>query len=148
MDQRERLKLQKQYEQYADTQVLDLLRDGPGAFVDGAYDLLEQEARRRGIAPDEPSAQQKDQEGRPAPALPGEDPGLPEAFVEIAVINSDVDRSAVERAMEATGIPYHFMRMSMAGKELPLALMVDQGRIEDAVTALQPVPLSGSIALW
>ncbi|HOU36393.1 MAG TPA: hypothetical protein PLJ26_05165 [Candidatus Omnitrophota bacterium] len=147
MDQHEQLKLQKQYEQYADTQVLELLKDGPGAFVEGAYSLLEQEARRRGIAPDDPPARHRDEE-KPSPEISAEDPGQPEAFVEIVVVNSDVDRSAVERAMEEAGIPYHFMRMSMAGRELPVALMVDQGRIEDAVTALRPIPLSGSIPLW
>ncbi|HNQ50860.1 MAG TPA: hypothetical protein PLP56_00545 [Candidatus Omnitrophota bacterium] len=147
MDQNERAKLQKLYEEYADAQVLELLGDGPDAFVEGAYALLEEEARRRGIALNAAPEMEREDDGNPAAQVPGAEE-LPETFVEIMVIDTDEDREAAAKAMEAADIPYHFMKMSMAGKDLPVALMTDQRRIEEAVAKLQPVDFTGSIVLW
>ncbi|MFA6385119.1 MAG: hypothetical protein WCY10_07130, partial [Candidatus Omnitrophota bacterium] len=51
MEQNERMRLKKQYEQYADAQILEMLEDGAGAFVAAANALLEEEAQIRGISP-------------------------------------------------------------------------------------------------
>lgn len=147
MDQNERAKLQKLYEQYADAQVLELLGDGPDAFVEGAYALLEEEARRRGITLNAVPENEPEDDGSSAEHVP--DAGeQPETFVEIMVINTDPDREAAVKALESAALAYHFMKMSMAGKDLPVALMVDQRRIEEAVAKLQQMDFSGSIVLW
>jgi len=148
MDQNERMRLKKQYEQYADTQILSMLEDGPDAFVDGAYALLEEEAKLRGISlkTGEPVPEQK-------PACPSApqaagDAGQPEAFVEIMVIDNDGDQRSVVSRLDTTDIPYHFMRISVTGKEYPVALMVDQLRVEDAIGVLRQLSWDGSIILW
>jgi hypothetical protein len=148
MEQNERMRLMKQYEQYADTQILSMLEDGPDAFVAGAYALLEQEAQRRGISL-QSGAPGPDEEAPRQPESPASEELIqPEAFVEIMVIDRDADQQSVTARLESTDIPYHFMRISVAGKDLPVALMVDQGRVEDAVAHLRQITFSGSIILW
>ncbi|MFA5099772.1 MAG: hypothetical protein WC547_02670 [Candidatus Omnitrophota bacterium] len=147
MDPNECVRLKQQYEQYADAQILSMLEDGPDAFVAGAYALLEEEALRRGIS-------LKSEDPVPEHGAPqtqesswGE-PIHPEAFVEIMVIDRDDDQRSVASRLESTDIPFHFMNISVAGKEFPVALMVDQRRIEEAVGQLRQLPLEGSIVLW
>ena len=147
MDQNERMKLQKTYERYEDSQVLAMLQDGPDAFVEGAYCLLEEEARRRGISIDAPVEDQAP-EAAPAAAQSEDGQAPQDTFVEIMVINDESDQQSVIREMEASGIAYHFMRMSFTGRPLPLALMVDQSGIDAAVARLQNVSLNQSIVLW
>jgi hypothetical protein len=148
MDQNERMRLMKQYEQYADAQVLSMLEDGPDAFVAGAYALLEEEAQRRGIAlPSD--APEPGEETSPQPELLSADDVIqPEAFVEIMVINHDADQRSIASRLDSTDIPYHFMKISVTGKDLPLALMVDQRRVEEAIGQLRQITYSGSIILW
>jgi hypothetical protein len=152
MDQNERMRLKKQYEQYADGQILSMLEDGPDAFVAGAYALLEEEAQARGIsAESRPSGgfSGPDQGSSPQPELlPADEVIQPEAFVEIMVVNSDADQRSVTSRLDSTDIPYHFMKISVTGRDLPLALMVDQRRVEEAIGQLRQVPLAGSIILW
>jgi hypothetical protein len=148
MDQNERMRLQKQYEHYADGQILAMLGDGADAFVEGAYGLLEDEARRRGLSLD-PRGQEsvlKDPQLQGASAH-GIDT-QPAALVEIIVINDDADKKTVAALLEQTDIPYNFLNISVRGKELPVALMVDEERIDEAIKHMQQVPLSGSIVLW
>jgi hypothetical protein len=145
VDQNERIRLQKQYEQYADSQVLAMLQDGPDAFVEGAYVLLEAEARRRGL-----SLQSEDVETQARAEDVPQSPEVsqPDTFVEIMVINLETDRDAAAAQLEAAGVAHHFLQMSVTGKAMPLALMVDQRQIEAAIGKLQPVKFSGSIVLW
>jgi hypothetical protein len=141
MEQNERMRLKKQYEQYADDQVLSMLEDGPDAFVAGAYDLLKEEAQFRGIS-------LKSEVSRPAESLPADEVLQPEAFVEIMVVNNDADQRSVVARLDSRDIPYHFMKLSVAGKDLPVALMVDQQRIDETIEQLQNIPMTGSIILW
>ena len=148
MEQNERMRLKKQYEQYADAQILEMLEDGAGAFVAGAYALLEEEAQIRGISPRSGAAGPDHGVLPPPEPLPADEGAQPEAFVEIVVIGNDADQRAIASRLDSTDIPYHFMRISVAGKELPVALMVDQRRVDEAVGVLQRESWSGSIILW
>jgi hypothetical protein len=148
MEQNERMRLKKQYEQYADAQILSMLEDGPDAFVAGAYALLEEEATLRGISlKSEPVGVDQKVGSSPEP-LAGDGATQPEAFVEIMVVNHETDQRSVVSRMDSTDIPYHFMRISVTGKDLPVALMVDERRIDEAVGHLQQMSLEGSIVLW
>ena len=148
MDQNERVRLKKQYEQYEDSQVLAMLEDGPEAFVAGAYALLEEEAQRRGISLNSEVAKADQKPAIIPTSSAAGDVIQPEAFVEIMVINHDADQQSVESRLEATDIQYHFMKISVAGKDLPLALMVDQQRIDEAIEQLKQLRFVGSILLW
>ncbi len=49
INQDEKLKFKKQYEALADGQLIQMLADGRDAYVEGAYELLREEAQRRGL---------------------------------------------------------------------------------------------------
>jgi len=148
MDQNERIRLKKQYEQYADTQVLLMLEDGPGAFVAGAYVLLQEEALRRGISLQSRPQQPEPDTSEPPESLPADEITQSQAFVEIMVINHDGDQQLVVSRLEQTDIPYHFMKISVVARDYPVALMVDQLRIEEAIKQLRQLVLTASIVLW
>ena len=145
MDQNERERLKKQYAQYADSQIEDMLSDSPDAFVEGAYALLEAEAKARGISP----ADEQEPGSAAVEAVPaaGAD-SLPESFVQIIVINSLEDKQAAGACLDAAGIAYYSAKISVSDKDLPVALEVDQRRMEDAIKELSRVNLSKSITLW
>jgi hypothetical protein len=148
MDQNERLRLKKQYEQYADAQILAMLGDGHDAFVEGAYSLLQEEAKSRSISLEQVREQETQQ---PEPREQGDtavDEIDPETFVEILIINNDADRQSAASIMEGSNIPYHYLNISVSNKELPVSLMVGQRRIEEAIALLRPLNFSASIALW
>jgi hypothetical protein len=148
MDQNERMRLKKQYEQYADGQILAMLGDGPDAFVEGAYSLLQEEAKSRAISLEQPRQQDAGQQGSGGKNDAAVDEMMPETFVEILIVNSDPDKQAVASILEPTDIPYHFLNISVSSKEMPVSLMVEQRRIEDAIALLRPLNFSASIALW
>ncbi|MCU0650959.1 MAG: hypothetical protein MUC52_01840 [Candidatus Omnitrophica bacterium] len=144
MEQNERMRLKKQYELYADDQILAMLADGPEAFVEGAYALLEQEADSRGIKK-EAVRQQAD---NPAQDVSHHEDQRPQTFIEVIIINSAADRDLVGAALEPADIPYNFLNISVSAKELPVALMIEDRRIEEAISILRQLSLPSSIVLW
>jgi hypothetical protein len=148
MDQNERLRLKKQYEQYADAQILAMLGDGPDAFVEGAYSLLQEEAKSRAISLEQVQEQEAQRQEAREQGDPAVDETDPETFVEILIINSDADRQSAASILEGSNIPYHYLNISVSNKELPVSLMVGQMRIKEAIELLRPLNFSASIALW
>ena len=148
MDQNERLRLKKQYEQYADGQILAMLGDGPDAFVEGAYSLLQEEAKSRAISLEQVREQEAQQQEAGHEDEPAIDETQPETFVEILIINNDSDKQSAASIMEKSNIPYHYLNISVSNKELPVSLMVGQLRIEEAIALLRELNFAASIALW
>jgi len=147
MDQNERMRLKKQYEQYADAQILAMLGDGPGAFVEGAYALLQEEAKSRAISLEQVREQESQQQQAREQGYTADEIN-PETFVEILIINSDADKQSAASIMEKSNIPYHYLNISVSNKELPVSLMVGQRRIEEAIALLRELNFAASIALW
>jgi hypothetical protein len=148
MDQNERMRLKKQYEQYADGQILAMLGDGPDAFVEGAYSLLQEEAKRRAISLEQAGEQKAQKQEAQEQGEPAIDQAQPETFVEILIINNDSDKQSAASLMEPTDIPYNFLNISVSSKDLPVSLMVDQRRMDEAIALLRELNFAGSIALW
>lgn len=150
MDQNEKERLRKQYSRYADLQIESMLADSPEAFVEGAYELLLEEAGRRGIKLQEDPGMSEDgricagkDQGRVADAS---DPV--EAFVQIMIVNSLSDKAAVESVLDSNKMRYYLQNISVGGKDLPLALMVAQGSVAQSIEYLESLDLSRSISLW
>ncbi len=149
MKPQERQRLQEQYSKFADEQILEMLQDGPGALIEGAYSILEEEAGKRGISP---AAAAEPVVPEPEPSvsslMPQEVSVEETMYAEIAVINSQHDLDAAKVLLEPTHFNYYFQNMSIARKDFPVALLVDQNQVEQVVTALDSFKPSASILFW
>lgn len=147
MEPSERQKLQNQYRSFTDAQILSMLADGPGAYVEGAYALLAEEGRRRGleVGSAQPLETLPPQDARQGP----EEFQNPAAYVQIAIINSETDRKSTEAILESAGIDFNFAGLHMNPEVgLPAGLMVEEARVEDAIRVLKDFKPSASIILW
>lgn len=149
MKPQERQKLREQYAKFADEQILEMLQDGPGAFIEGAYSILKEEAGKRGISLSE-AAEPAAPEPEPAVSsiTPQEVPVEETVYAEIAVINSQNDLNAAKVLLEPTHFNYYFQNMSIARKDFPVALLVDQNQVGQVITALDSFKPSSSILFW
>jgi hypothetical protein len=148
MNPEERLKLKKQYESFPDEQLLQMLAEGAGAYVKGAYELLQAEAQNRGLKIKDPGQPEEkiDREEAKPPVEPELDVNT---YVQIAIINHDSDRAFIESIFSTTDIPYFLQNLNFRrAMGLPVALMVDQAFVEEAVELLKDFKPSGSILLW
>ncbi len=148
MSLEEELKFKKQYEELADYQVTQMLADGREAYVEGAYELLQEEATRRGIKIEVlPSPEVKTPASQEEPAP---EPGLDvNTYVQLMIINQESDRAIVEELLKQTDIPYFFQNLNIRpDKDLPIGLMVDGERCEDTIDLLKNFKPASSILLW
>jgi len=146
MNPEEKIRLQKQYALVSDAQILNMIKDGPSAYVEGAFALVLEEARRRRL---EASQEIDEQPAEPEEAQSSACPAEAVTFLELAVINSLRDKEFVRSALDATDIAYNFLNLHIRKElELPAALLVDQARLEDAVKALEGFVPEASIPLW
>jgi len=148
INQDELLKFRKQYEALADVQLIQMLADGSDAYVAGVYELLQEEARRRGLEikdPGHPEEKNSQPEVQPyREPQPGAD-----TYVQLVIINHESDRAFIESLFNETDIPYFFQNLNIRPDiGLPLGLMVDQPRVDDAIELLKDFKSGGSITLW
>ncbi len=146
MTPEEKQRLKKQYESFTDGQISQMITDGRQAYVEGAYELLQEEARRRELVFEEPSAEEV--------KIPQEEPGLEpgtdvNAYVQMAIINNESDRAFIVSLIERTDIAYFFQNLNIRRDiDLPVGLMVDSLRVEEAIELLKDFKPSASILLW
>lgn len=149
MNQEEKDKFRKQYESFADSQLLQMFADGREAYVEGAYELLCEELQRRGIeVKDSVEAQEK--EVNPEAAAPSAELPLEiNAYVQIIIINHESDRAFIESLLVSSGIPYFLQNLNIREHiALPVGLMVEQPKVEEAIELLKDFKSNGSIRLW
>ena len=147
MELEERMKLKEQYGSLPDFQLIQMLADGKDSYVEGAYELLQEEARSRGLVTEKPPAQTERMEEPPIshPAEPELDVNT---YVQLAIINVESDRKIIDSRLAGTGIPYYFQNLHIRNQELPVGLMVEQPRYEDAIELLNDFKPANSIILW
>jgi hypothetical protein len=146
MTPEEKNKLKKQYESFTDGQISQMIFDGPQAYVEGAYELLQEEARRRGLEIGEPPAEEvkifeEQPGGQPQPDV--------NTYMQLAIINNQSDRSFIASLFDGTDIPYFFQNLHIRQDiDLPAGLMVDSLRVEESIELLKDFKPSSSILLW
>jgi hypothetical protein len=152
MNPEERSKFKKQYEELADYQITQMLADGREAYVEGAYELLQEEASRRGLEIGE--KQSKEDYGKEPEAESPERPSVePEvdlnAYVQMVIVNHEADRIYIQKLLERADIPYFFQNLNIRRDvDLPSGLMVDNPRVEEALDLLKDFKPINSIILW
>ncbi len=152
MDQDQKLEFKRKYEKFADNQLIQMLAEGAGSFVEGAYELLRAEAERRGlptasaVASAAPAEERKEQPKEEATIGPQPDVNT---YVQLVIVNLDSDLGSIESIFSKTDIPYYFQNLNIRpDKSLPVGFMVDNGRVEDAIELLRRFQPAGSIILW
>ncbi len=148
MNPAEKTKLKKQYEELADSLLNQMLSDGRDAYVEGAYELLQEEALRRGLEINKaPRAEEK--VSRQEVLLPVESQPQTDAYVQLMIINCDSDRVFIDSLFTARGIPYFFQNLSInPDKIFPVGLLVSDSRVEESIGLLKDFKPGASIALW
>jgi hypothetical protein len=152
MDQDEKIELKRQYEKFADDQIIQMLAEGAGSFVEGAYELLRFEAERRRlpVANDAPPAAPLEENNKQPEKDPSHElqPDI-NTYVQLIIVNDDSDLGSIESIFNKTDIPYYFQNLNIRpDKSLPVGFMVDNARAEDAVELLRNFRPTGSIILW
>ena len=143
MDMQERLRLKNKYSQMPDEELESMLQEGKGAFREGIYGLLQEEAEKRGI---EFKEVLEKQELKQAAKLEQEIK-VP-TFVQLIIITDAADVSILESMLDSAGISYYFQSLSFRGKDLPTSLMIEEPRVEDAINLLKDFKPKGGIVLW
>ena len=147
MDIEERIKLKKQYESLPDFQLSQMLADGKDSYVEGAYELLQEEAWRRGLEAEKPAVPQEKIE-KPQLLHPAEPEVDVNTYLQLIVINDESDRRIIDSRLSGAQIPYYFQNLHIRNQELPVGLMVDHLRFEDAIELLNDFKPANSIILW
>jgi hypothetical protein len=152
MSLEEKLKFKKQYEELADHQITQMLAEDREAYVEGAYELLQEEAQRRGLEIEEKQAV-KDFPEEPVEKIPLQPLAEPEvdvnAYVQMAIVNDESDRRTIASVLDKTDIAYFFQNLHIYPQvELPVGLMVDQPRVGEVMELLKHFKPSASILLW
>ncbi len=146
MDIQQRSKLKEKYSLVPDEELIDMAREGSQSYAEGAYGLLLDEIKKRGI--------EEGMEGiKSVPAEPEKsgltnDEAKVDTFAELAVIINQQEKDSLGSALGAAGIPFYFQSLNIRGKDWPVALMVEQSRVEDAVELLKNFKPDGGIILW
>ncbi len=148
MNSAEKIKLKKQYEVLADSLLNQMLAEGKNAYVEGAYELLQEEAVRRGLEINNQVCGEE-KVNRQEAVLSVESRSPTDAYVQLMIVNCDSDQAFVESLFTASGIPYFFQNLSIRPhKTFPLGLFVEDSRVEEAIGFLKDFKPGASIALW
>lgn len=133
--------LKKRYAALSDEALKEMLSAGAGDYEQAAYRLLKEEASRRGFV---------HTEGETSPAAKRQEdfPEPPASFVQIMVINSAQDLAATTRMLEERSIGILVEQISVSGKELPVSLLVEEGKLGEALETLKTYEPRSSICLW
>lgn len=146
MEMREILELKKKYSALPDEEIIDMLREGKGGYVEGAYELLLSEAKERGIG-DRLEDNKETQEVQENPAL-NSPQAEPETFVQLMIINNETDFGFLKSVLGEAGIVYYSQDLSLRGANLPVSLMVVESQVKKTIDLLKDFKPNGSIALW
>jgi len=142
------LRLKKQYADLADGQIIEMLGEGREAYVQGAFELLQEEARNRGLEINKPPAQEKEII-KPQPLLEVEPEIDVNAYAQLVIVTGESDRAFIESLFGGTDISYFFQNLNIRrDNPLPVGFMVDSLRVEDAIELLKDFKPSSSILLW
>lgn len=152
MSPEEKSKFKKQYEELADYQITQMLADGREAYVEGVYELLQEEARRRGLETEEKETVENPEE-KPVEKLPSQPSVDPEGdlntYVQMVIVNHEADKKTIQSILEKTDIAYFFQNLHIyPNVELPVGLMVVEPRVGEAMELLKNFRPSNSIILW
>jgi hypothetical protein len=138
-------KLRQKYSRISDEEIRELLLAGKDEFEPDAFNLLLDEARKRQVEiGTEIAASQKDEPEAQALEKELEQ----ESYAELAVVNSPEDAESIRTRLSGTGINFYFQPISYSGKELPVALLVQQSRAEEAIEKLKDLSPKAAIFLW
>jgi|GEM_PF-4166537 len=145
MDANDLNKLRNKYSLLSDEEIKEMLYAGKDGFEPEAFNLLVEEGRKRQVelGNDIASAEQN---VPPAQAIEKELEDA--AYAELAVINDPDDVVAVREDLGKAGMNFYLQPISYTAKELPVALMVQQDRAEEAIGILQKRTFRQSIVLW
>lgn len=145
MDNNELRILREKYSRLDDEELKQLLLAGKEEFEPEAFTLLVEEARKRQLELGSEIAASEQSEP-PAQALEHE--LEQENYAELAICNHRDDIEVIKKKLEDAGINFYFQPISYAGKEMPVALLVQQSRAEEAIALLQDFTPHASIVLW
>lgn len=148
MNSEDKLKLKKQYADLADGQIVGMLGEGKEAYVEGAFELLQEEARNRGLEMNNPPEQEKEII-KPQP-LPELEPEIDvNTYSQLVIVTAESDRALIETLFKNTDISYFFQNLNIRrDNPLPVGFMVESLRVEDAIELLKDFKPSSSILLW
>jgi hypothetical protein len=144
----DKLRLKKQYADLDDSQIIEMLGEGKEAYVPGAFELLQEEARNRGLEINRPPEQEK--EIIKPQSLPEFEPEIDvNTYAQLVIVTRESDRAFIESLFERTDISYFFQNLNIRPENaLPAGFMVDSLRVEDAIELLKDFKPSSSILLW
>jgi hypothetical protein len=175
IDSREYKRLKEQYAGLSDGELKELLSQDKSGFEPEAFDLLAREAHKRLLdseresvastheepaAVDEPGVadgqvfredaltRAKELLGVSAPQVKFEQPVEEESYVQLIVANHPDDVEAIQTILSSAEIDFYFQPVSYAGKDLPVALFVQQQRADESVELLRNFQPKSSIVLW
>jgi hypothetical protein len=152
MNPEEESRFRKQYGELADYQIAQMLSEGREAYVEGAYELLQEEASRREIKIEEERVIENSRE-EPIEATP-EQPSVGSevdlnTYAQIIIVNHETDRAYIQTILEKSDIPYFFQNLNIRRDvDLPSGLMVENPRVVEAVDLLKDFKPINSIILW
>lgn len=145
MDEKALRALREKYSRMEDEELKQLLLAGKDEFEPEAFNLLVEEARKRQL---ELGAEIAASEKSEPPAQAMERELEQENFAELVVCNDREDRALIGKKLEGAGINFYFQPISYTGKELPVALFVQQSRVEETIALLRDFSPRASIVLW
>ena len=149
MDSKEKQELKEKYKGIPDNVLVDMLREGKEAYRESAYEILCGEALRRGIE-NKVSSQEKAKDGDRIEDSPSGNSkeARPDVFVEIIIINNDKDMEPVLAILDKADLAYNVEGLSLKESSLPVALAVQEAKVEEAVRLLKGFKPLGSMVLW
>ena len=145
MDTNDLNRLRKRYALLSDEEIKEMLYAGKEGFEPEAFNLLVEEGRKRQVELGNDIAS-AEQDVPPAQAIEKELEGA--AYAELMVVNDPEDAAAARQVLGNAGINFYLQPISYTAKELPVALMVQQDRAEEAIDILQKLTFRQSIVLW
>jgi len=145
MDIQQRSKLKEKYSLAPDEELIDMAREGSQSYAEGAYGLLLDEIKKRGI---EEGLERKSVPAEPEKSGPTNDEAKVDTFAELAIVINQQDKDSLESALGVTDIPFYFQSLNIRGRDWPVALMVEQSRVEDAIELFKDFKPNGGIILW
>lgn len=145
MDNRELRQLRERYARMTDEEIKELLLAGKEEFEPEAYTLLLEEARKRQAE----LGREIDASEKSGPEAEVLERELEEEnYAELAVINDREDLESIRGKLSQAGLNFHVQPVSYSGKELPVALFVEQSRADEALEFLKDFHPKASIVLW
>lgn len=148
MDIQERRKLKEKYKEFSNEALLDMLLEGKQAYVEGAYELLLQEAKDRGLEDKLEQMRKVEKQTCGAPSNKVGEEAKTDTYVELVIIKSEQDYAFLKSVLEGTDIAYYFQSLSLRGKDMPVALMIEESRVSETIELFKDFQSHESIILW